>query len=406
MRKLLEDKLDLVVLKTWLTLRYNPSDHSLVRDRKKTNDSRKLTVEDFKIGKLTLLTQELSAHLRQQLFNIIKSIVSEIPEKSQIGVLSSGGIDSTTILAILLQLGYQPEAVTLGFGGENDEIESAHIAAECLGVKHNVRIKNRILDSTAAANMSLDEPYRAACYYYDALKFARDCGIGYLFDGLGVDELFGGYGFRYEKVLQLISRGHSRIESYLRGAHPLDYIESDDMFGPNLKRVEVAWNNLFPFFGDNGLSALEQIFMADYNAKCRHNFIPLTRLQSRLGLQIYYPWLADGLIDFSLRVPSELKYDSTSGRTKILFRKAVEDLVPSETLRKPKQGFGPSLHQVMDELRPLMEDSVLDGLLASSGYINPGYYRTAIETSSPSEIQINKCWDAFTLETFLQQVSL
>jgi len=405
-RKLLEDRFDFPILKTWLTLRYNPSDQSFIRGRKKISDSRKLTTEDFKIAKLTLSTQDLSVLLRQQLFDIIGAIVSRIPEKSHIGVLSSGGIDSTAILAILLKLGYQPEAITLGFGGENDEIESAHVVAEYFSVEHKVHIKNRILDSTGPANEPLDEPYRAACYYYDALKFARDCGIQHVFDGLGIDEFFGGYGFRYKKVLQLIDNGCGRVESYLKGAHPNDYVDSDEMFGPKLKGVEINWSNLFPFFSNNGLSILEQIFIADYNAKCCQNFIPLARLESKLGLHIYYPWLADRLIDFSLRVPSELKYDSTSGRTKILFRKAIEDLVPPATLKKPKQGFAPSLGQVMNELRPLLEGSVLDGLLVSSEYLDRSYYKTAIEAHSPSTVQINKCWDAFTLETFLRRVCI
>lgn len=75
------------------------------------------------------------------------------------------------------------------------------MAAEFLGVPHHVRLLDKILSATADANSSLDEPYRGACFCYDALRFVRESGVRYIFDGLGLDEFFGGYGFRYERVM-------------------------------------------------------------------------------------------------------------------------------------------------------------------------------------------------------------
>jgi len=385
-------------------LRYNPSDLCFVHCRNKINDSRKLTIEDFRTPKSDLSIEEMALRLRQLLFDIVRSKATQIPKGCHLGVLSSGGIDSSTILAILVRLGYDPQAITVGFGEEHDEIESAEVVAQNLGIGHRVRVVDKILDSTTITNSLLDEPYRAACFYYDTLKFAHDCGVECLFDGLGVDEFFGGYDFRYEKVLQLATAGRSRVKSYLFGAHPNDYTEDDKMFGPLLREIEVDWNGMFPYF-DNSLPLLEQVFIADYNAKCRQSFVPLARLATEVGIDICYPWLNNEFIDFSLRVPSELKYDPASGRSKILFRKAVEDLVPSEAIRKPKQGFGPSPKRVFDELRRPVRDLVMDGQLVSSGYLSRGYYKTAIEADSPSTVQINKCWDAFTLEKFLEEIS-
>lgn len=402
MNNLPKDTFDLPLLKAWSILRYNPSDRCFIGGNKKNNSSRKLTVEDFKTEKYNIPKDKLADRLREESIDIVRTIASNIPEKSRIGVLSSGGIDSSTVLGILVKLGYKPEAFTIGFGAENDEIESASIVTKHFGVKHHIKILDSILGSTAVSSSALEEPYRAACFYYDALKFPRDSGITYIFDGLGVDEFYGGYGFRYEKVAQFIKNGYSKTDAYLRGSHPNDYADNNEMLGPKLKETKVDWDTLFPYFNNN-LSLIDQLLLADYNTKCRQNFIPLANYDKSLGIHIYYPWLADAFIDFSLHIPNELKYNPSTGETKILFRKAFGSMLPTQTLKKPKQGFGPSLNKVYKELRPIAEDTVPDGTMVSEGYLNKTYYEKVLDKDSPTTVEINKLWDAYALEVFLSQ---
>lgn len=402
MKNLSKDTFDLQLLKAWITLRYNPSEKCFISGNKKNNSSRKLTVEDFKTEKYNIPTDKLADRLREESTNIVRTIASNIPAKSRIGVLSSGGIDSSTVLGILVKLGYKPEAFTVGFGAENDEIESASIVTKHFGVKHHIKILDSILGSTAVSSSALEEPYRAACFYYDALKFPRDSGITYVFDGLGVDEFYGGYGFRYEKVAQFTKNGYSKTDAYLRGSHPNDYTDNNEMLGPKLKETKVDWDTLFPYF-DNNLSPIDQLLLTDYNTKCRQNFIPLANYDKSLGIHIYYPWLSDAFIDFSLHIPDELKYNPSTGETKILFRKAFENMLPTQTLKKPKQGFGPSLNKVYKELRPIAEGTVPDGTMVSEGYLNKTYYKKVLGKDAPTTVEINKLWDAYALEVFLSQ---
>jgi len=392
------------LLKAWLTLRFNPSDTSFFAENgTKSNASRKLSAEEFRVSKFQGSAEEAARQLQTILFEIVRSIVLRVPNGERIGVLSSGGIDSTTIMAILCRLGYRPEAYSIGFGAENDEIEAAHEVAEFLGVTHHARVLNKILASTVDANRLLDEPYRAACYYYDALKFVEASGVRYVFDGLGIDEFFGGYGFRYAQVLKLHKGGMGRLDAYVQGAHPSDYVASgSDLFGEKLRHIEVDWNALLPCF-DNGLSFLDQMFLADYNAKCRQNFVPLAGFAQSLGIDVFYPWLDDRLIDFSLRIPAEWKYEPETGSEKALFRAAVRDFVPKSAMDRKKQGFGPFLGKVYEELKPLAENTVLDGYIISNGYVNDSYCRAVLEKKAPSPIEINKLWDIYTLEVFLDE---
>lgn len=369
---------------------------------RKNNTSRKLTPEDLKVEKYVYSPERLAHELKEELFKIMSTIVAGFPSGARIGVLTGGGVDSVTVLSLLTKLGYRPKALTLGFGGEDDEIEPAAVAAGHLGVCHIAKVVERFLDSTASSNSVLDEPYRGACWYYEAVKLAKESDVTHLFDGLGVDEFYGGYGFRYEKVKRYVENGMGRLGSYLRGAHPYDFPDNEDMFGPKLKKIVVPWNVLLPYFDDNELSLDDQVLLADYNAKCRQNFIPLARHARAFGIDVYYPWLTDRFIDFSLRVSSELKYDHNSQETKILFRKAIRDLVPSVTMRKKKQGFGPPLMKAFELLRCLAKEVVLEGVLISEDYLDRDFYESILKASSPSPVEINKLWDAYTLEVFLK----
>ena len=392
------------LLKAWLTLRFNPSERCLLSKRGlKINNSRRLRPQDFKTERNLVSADDAANGLRTVLFEIVQSIAEEIPAGERIGVLSSGGIDSTALMAILCRMGFRPESFAIGFGTENDEIESAKEAADFLGIDHHARILRSILASTAKANVILDEPYRAACFYYDALKFVKDSGVRYVFDGLGVDEFFGGYDFRYRRVMDLAGSGMGRLDAYLAGSHPNDYVDAkSNMFGHRLKQVEIEWGRLLPYF-DNDLSFLDQIFLADYNGKCRQNFVPLASFASSLGITLFYPWLDDRFIDFSMCVPDEWKYDPRGGSTKILFRKAVHDLVPNSTMKKRKQGFGPSASRAFEELRSVGQ-RVIDGTMVSNGYVNKEYYQEVLGQRSPSVIEVNKLWDLYTLETFLDEI--
>jgi len=391
------------LLKAWLTLRFNPSPKCFVVDRGlKSNTVRKLSADEYAVDTPKESFDRSDTELRTVLFDVVRSCVEKVPIGEKLGVLSSGGIDSTAVMGILCKLGYLPEAYSIGFGTEYDEIESARMAADFLGVPHHVRVLDRILSSTVNANRVLDEPYRAACFYYDALKFAKESGVKYVFDGLGVDEFFGGYDFRYERVMDMINSGMRRVDAYLLGAHPNDYVSSEsDLFGAKLRNVKVDWDDLLPYF-NNDLSILDQVFLADYNAKCRQNFIPLARFSDSLGIQVFYPWLDDRLIDFSLHIPADWKFDLANHKTKILFRRAVRDLVPNSTMEKKKQGFAPTTARVYEELVSEAQDIVLDGMMISNNFVSRGYYSNILKKDSPSTVEINKLWDLYTLELFVR----
>jgi asparagine synthase (glutamine-hydrolysing) len=392
---------DLQLLKTYLTLRYVPSTKSIFSGESQKITGRLLTVEEMKKSKTIVRESELASKLLSVCKDVMRSCVHETSKR--ICVVTGGGLDSGAIVAIMSSLGLRFEAITMGFGGSNDEIEDAEQLCDHFGIRLHKLISKSVLSSTSEALSKYGIPYRGAPFCYDLAKFIRSLGFDIVIDGLGVDEFFGGYGFRYEKVLRMHSGGLDRLSAYLKGANPIDFIdENAGFFGERLQGVEIPWTEFFPYFNNN-LTFIEQVFMADYNGKCVHNFIPLSDIYRIWGVIPTYPWLSDDFVDFSLTIPSHLKYDAQTGNTKVLFRRTFSSLLPSRTLLKRKQGFGPDPESVWRrELRDAAEETILDGYMVSNGYLRKEFFKVALESPSPSPVEMTKCWEVYCLEKLLE----
>ena len=71
------------------------------------------------------------------------------------------------------------------------------------------------------------------------------------------------------------------------------------------------------------------------------------------------------LIGLGLGLPPEAKFGR---RGKVLLREAFADMLPAEVLGRPKRGFGIPLGRwLRDEMRPLVEETLLDESLARRG---------------------------------------
>jgi asparagine synthase (glutamine-hydrolysing) len=285
---------------------------------------------------------------------------SDVP----IGVLLSGGIDSSAIAATVHQIDPSREDIKLlsavGNNGTNDEQPFIDVMANHLKRRVEKVVldypSSRALDMISEATWFNDEPIGLSfsmLAYYLLMKRSRELGVTVLLSGQGADEILCGYKKYLAFYLQqLIASGHwlmaARVMSTFmrRGTafSQANYREAKrylpnwlrfseiDVRGPTLlaanERIDVGLNGAVT---DRQVLDLESLSVP---ALVHHE----DRLSMAQAREIRLPFLDYRLVSLVAPLPAHLKL--RDGWTKWIFRKAIEPLLPHAIAwRKDKQNF-------------------------------------------------------------------
>lgn len=379
-------KIDREALDCYLTMGYIPGDKCIFSGLSKLPPAHTLVFDyatgDAKIGRYwslplptatpeTTSRQELLADLETLLEAAVRrQMVADVP----VGLLLSGGVDSSLITALAVRSAGQVKTYTVGFRQfrDFDETEHASLVANHFGTDHTVleadAVAPEILPMLAR---QFDEPIVDSSVIPTFLvtrQIAKHCRVA--LGGDGGDELFGGYysASRMARLQQL----HPMIPSVARNAigHaassllPLGFtgrafammLSSDagtelPIFAPKYdlasrKRLladdkwpfvaETVWRNATPATVD----AVQRITRHDFANYLPEDILTKVDRASMLNsLEVRSPYLDVNMIEFAFgRVPSSLKATSTD--RKILLKQLAARLLPQGFDRKRKQGFG------------------------------------------------------------------
>ncbi len=119
-------------------------------------------------------------------------LVSDVP----LGVLLSGGVDSTLVASLAARHGVEPHFLTVGFDEPRfNEVATARATALRLGGRHHVvsLSVSDVLGVLPDALAAMDQPTADGVNTFVITHAAAARGIRVLVSGLGGDELFGGY---------------------------------------------------------------------------------------------------------------------------------------------------------------------------------------------------------------------
>jgi len=336
-------------------------------------------------------------HLRQA---VHRQMIADVP----VGAFLSGGLDSSSIVALAREVNPDIRCFTIDTTGEQEKgiINDLPYAQQV--AKHlNVALDIVTVDSGKIAQdleymvSQLDEPLAdpAALNVLYISQLARDQGIKVLLSGSGGDDLFTGY--RRHHALQLqkywnwipcsiresieketkklsisnpIQRklskffngagldGIDRLVNYFRWADDslLQTLYSKE-FSNHLSdsRAEDPMVNFITPIAHNRtpleqMLALEQrFFLAD------HNLNYTDKMSMAAGIEVRVPFLDRDLVDFSARIPNKYKQKGSTG--KWVLKKAMEAYLPKSVIYRPKTGFGVPLRRwIKHELKELLLD--------------------------------------------------
>jgi asparagine synthase (glutamine-hydrolysing) len=144
-----------------------------------------------------------ATELRQILEDSIRAhLVSDVP----VAAFLSGGIDSSTIVALMSRVADQkPKTFSVVFNeSQFSEAEHARVVAQKFGTDHQeiLLAEEALLDLLPSALEAMDQPTMDGVNTYVVAKAVSDAGMKVAVSGLGGDELFAGYP-SFRRALQL-----------------------------------------------------------------------------------------------------------------------------------------------------------------------------------------------------------
>jgi len=337
-----------------------------------------------------------------------RRLISDVP----LGVFLSGGIDSSSVVAMMVEA-LPPDAVktfTIGFGERSfDESEHARGVAAHFGTDHHedVLTPRVMLDLLPTVTDFLDEPFADSSILptYLLSRFTRE-SVTVALGGDGSDELLAGYPtFPADRVARLYRMPrllHERVvvpladrlpvsttnfsfdfklKRFLRGAGSPTEIRHPTWLGSFTPAEQAALLTRLPADAfeeqrrafaaaptENGLERLIYLYATTYLQD--DILVKVDRASMACSLEVRAPFLDVDLVEFLGRVPPRLKLRRLD--TKHLLKRALADVLPPGIATRAKKGFGiPVAEWFKGELREALQEELAQTRLKKQGIFEP-----------------------------------
>lgn len=350
--------------------------------------------------------------------SVLLHLQSDVP----FGAFLSGGLDSSTIVALMAEYMNQPvNTFSIGFESEGSEVSEAHYArlvAQRFGANHDevVITAADFLDHAERVVWHLDQPVAdLACFANMMLAERASQQVKMVLTGEGGDELFAGYarysGERFRTVTKWVPGWAG--EELVRATSAL----------PGLRRPKLAMNALvqkdeagrlvhwFPLFpttekarllskkmqGEVSTRASAEEVFAKHLARCDSG-VPLNRMlyvdtklwlpddllargdkmSMAASLEARVPLLDHKLVEFAAALPPHLKIQRLT--RKYLLRKVAARYLPPSILHRKKQGFPiPISGWIRKEAKEFVSDLLSWETVRRRGLLDPDYVQAILK---------------------------
>jgi asparagine synthase (glutamine-hydrolysing) len=336
-----------------------------------------------------------------------RRMVADVP----VGVLLSGGIDSSLIVALLADAGQRGLATfSIGFDGgagqEGDEFEySDQVASEFRTEHLRWRVgPRRVLDALDGALEAMSEPmtsHDAVAFYLLSEEVSRSYKV--VQSGQGADEIFAGYSW-YPPLASADGLGD---DAYAAQFLDRDETELADLLTPGFRAPEADApsrrfiQSHFAHPGadtplDRALRLDTEVMLVDDPVKRVDN------MSMAWGLELRTPFLDHELVELAAACPPELKLAHGG---KGVLKTAARKLLPDSVIDRPKGYFPvPAISHLEGESLELVRDALSSAAARDRGLYRPehvaGLLGDPVDSRTP--IGSSKLWQVGLLELWLQ----
>ncbi|MBJ94524.1 MAG: asparagine synthase (glutamine-hydrolyzing) [Rickettsiales bacterium] len=341
-------------------------------------------------------------------------LVAEVP----IGALLSGGVDSSSVSALMAEMVPDLRTFSIAFEEQSfDERQYSQAVARHIHSKHHARVlePSRIRALLEDVLGFLDEPLADASILptHFLSRTVKEQGVTVVLSGDGADELFAGYptylAHRAARAALALPAGGQLLASMAKLSNLLpssyenlsaDYITRRFLQGASLPtaRRHASWMGAFlepellkllnpdvlaSLAGSSpwqdiddrfregqaaGARGLEQLLHLDAETYLSDDIlVKVDRASMATSLEVRTPFLDHRLVELASRMPAALKLRGRRG--KYVLKQAIGPHLPQGITKRRKKGFGmPVAHWLRGPMRDLLLDTLSAGAAGSSGW--------------------------------------
>ena len=334
--------------------------------------------------------------------------ISDVP----VGVLLSGGLDSSLLVALLAEIGIDDiRTFTIGFDDQPEEKGSEYQFSDAVVERfntnhHKFHIPNeQTLSRLPEAIENMAEPMfgqDAIGFYLLSEKVSEHVKV--VQSGQGADEVFGGY-FWYPQMHKAQGTALERFSPYY---FDRDHAEMAEMLTPEYISKDFTSELMKELLeAPKADEYIDAVLRADTTTLIVDD--PVKRVDNMTmawGLEARVPFLDHELVELAARMPPELKLRDGG---KYALKKISRGRVPDSVIDRKKGYFPvPALKFVRGEFLDFMQDTLNSQICRERGLYQRSYVDKLL--AKPDEyltrIQGSKIWHLTLLEHWLQKQGL
>ncbi len=441
---------DFVAIHHYFSFKNVPAPLSAFQQVKQLRAGEMLTLQDGKIevkrwwriafrDAVKITEQEAVAEVRRLLED---SVALQMQSDVPFGAYLSGGVDSSSVVAIMARLTGRPiKTFTMvydeGFANKDADRTHALSVSRMYNTEHHEFLAryNHVPESIEAVTRAFDEPFSGVISTFFITQLIAE-HVKVCLSGDGADELFGSYiGPRSAGPLALrqkLRSGALTMTDEVRAglgefANKLDQLDRIlDQGGEAAQRMtqyiatDAQKRALYsPFMLEKIGSATTEALITDvlsaagtddpvnralfldFETLLPDQVLPFVdRLSMAHSVEVRPPFLDHRLIELAATLPGSMKI--RNGRVKSVLKDAVRGLLPDAILDRPKEGFIMPINAwVLENLRTTVEERLAPDRLSRHGLLDAAAIRRLLDAHyARTENNGNRIWNLFMFQVW------
>ncbi|MGA6926312.1 MAG: N-acetylglutaminylglutamine amidotransferase [Desulfosarcina sp.] len=395
-----------------------PAPHTILADVKKMKPGSTLTVSpDGRIAEkiywqldfrpieeeanygLQDWSELLLVHLRRA---VKRRLIADVP----VGVLLSGGLDSSLIVGLLAELGqWRLNTFSIGFkavsGESGNEFAFSDMIADHYGTDHHKieATDELVLPSLDRCIRAMSEPMVSHdCVGFYLLSEAVSRHVKVVQSGQGADEVFGGYHWYPPLMI-----GNDSVYDYVGHFFDRPHTEYIAAVDPRFAGEDHSFEFVRRHFDRPGAdSAVDRALRIDTTVMLTDD--PVKRVDNMTmawGLEARVPFLDHELVEFSARMPAALKVGQGG---KYVLKEAARSVIPADVIDRPKGYFPvPALKYLDGDYLTFVSETLRSQKSRQRSIFNPDYVDHLLEEPNAHITPLNgsKLWQMAVLQHWL-----